>query len=240
MGLRAPVALLPRSRRIPDGPGPACRRIASHVVDRRSAERPHAAVDGGRARAARRQRRGHRRRAGATRRPRRLVDRPLVARALHHPRFRGRTAARSTTTTFASSSRPATWRSSTRWCTRRGSCRSTARRSATCAATWRFARPLGGRHARRRNAQLQRQGAVPRRGDESARHRALHARRPDRSTSRSRSRTTRSGRSRGRRLFDASGRRRAVRVRLPRGQLWTAQHPRECARRRERPRRARR
>ena len=42
----------------------------------------------------------------------------------------------------------------------------------------RVARPLGRRHARRRDAQLQRQGAVSRRRREPARHRALHARRP--------------------------------------------------------------
>ena len=97
----------------------------------------------------------------------------------------------------------------------------------------RVARPLGRRHARRRDAQLQRQGAVSRRDDEPARHRALHARR--------RRQGRLQGHVRGRhavdaavdgRVHDAHGRRRALRVRVPRRQLRPAQHPRERARRR--------
>ena len=69
-------------------------------------------------------------------------------------------------------------------------------------------------------------------GDEPARHRALHARR--------RRQGRLQGHVRGRHavdaavdggVLDAHGRRRALRVRVPRRQLWAAQHPRERARR---------
>ena len=89
-----------RSRGVLDGPGPPRRRIASHVVDRRSAERPHAAVDGRSAGTASRESRSRGRRAGSTRRSRRLLRRPFVARALHHTWFRGRAAADALHTIF--------------------------------------------------------------------------------------------------------------------------------------------
>ena len=116
----------PRSRRIPDGSGPPRRRVAPHVADRRSAERPHAGADGCRARTASRQARatGGRRRA---RRSRGLLYRPhACSSAASRADPRAHRCPRSTTTTSASSRRRPTSRSSTRWCTRRVSCRSTA------------------------------------------------------------------------------------------------------------------
>ena len=84
----------------------------------------------------------------------------------------------------------------------------------------RIARPLGRRHARRRNPQLQRQGAVPRRRRQPARHRALHAHRPrqDRLQGHVRGRhAVDAAVDRG--VLDAHRRRRALRVRVPRRQL---------------------
>ena len=99
-----------------------------------------------------------------TRRPRRsYADRTLLERCITRG-IRGRACRPSTTTTSASFRRRASSRSSTRWCTRRASCRSTAARVQQRAQLHgRVARPVGRRHARRRDAQFQRQGAVSRR-----------------------------------------------------------------------------
>ncbi len=92
----------------------------------------------------------------------------------------------------------------------------------------RFHRPLGGRHAGRRDHQLHRQQQiVPRlRTPELQGHRALHSRRRrTRSTTRSPSTIPIRSRNRGRRVSVLRHQRTDLRIRLPRRQLRAARHP---------------
>ena len=191
-------ACQPRPRRVPDRPRPLSRRVTPHIADRRSAERPHAGADGRCARAAscKRARPRPRHAPAVARTP---TPTALCSSAASRGDPRARRCRRSTTTISASFRRRATSRSSTRWCTRRGSCSSTAARSATCAATW-ANRAAGGKatrwSSRRAISTARRPIAAPAPTCESSS--VTRAPPPTRSTSRSRSRTTHSGRSPGR------------------------------------------
>ena len=152
----------PRPRAVPDRSGPLGRRRPAHVADRRSAGRPHAAADARRRSSARR---------AARRRPRRRRRRPRD-RPQHHERCitcglaDRQPARRSTTTTSRSCRRPgyvAIVHEMIHETRDRPARRPAALSREDPAVDRRLARPLGRRHARRRDDELQRQDELPRR-----------------------------------------------------------------------------